>query len=166
MPKTLYLVRHAKSSWKNAGLTDEERPLNKRGKHDAPLMGNLLRQKSEMPDVIISSPAKRALSTAKLFASELGYAKENIVVKEELYMADVSDFLEIIRNINDSAESIMLFGHNPGITYFVNFISGSDIENLPTAGTVKINLDISSWLEAGKIKGKLVFFEYPKKYND
>jgi len=166
MPKTLYLVRHAKSSWKDESLSDAERPLNKRGKHDAPFMGKLLRQRSDLPDVIISSPAKRALSTAKLFAKELGCAKENIVVIEELYMADVSDFLKIIRNINDSAESIMLFSHNPGITYFANFISNSDIENIPTAGTVRINLNISSWIEAEKIKGKLIFFEYPKKYQD
>jgi len=164
MPKTLYLVRHAKSSWKNEGLTDEERPLNKRGKHDAPFMGKQLGQRGEKPDLLISSPAKRALSTAKLFARELGYAKENIVVMEELYMADVSDFIKIIQNINDKAVSIMLFSHNPGITYFANFISGSDIENIPTAGVVRIDLDISSWIDAGKTKGNRVFFEYPKKY--
>jgi phosphohistidine phosphatase len=166
MPKTLYLVRHAKSSWKNESLSDAERPLNKRGKHDAPLMGSILKQRDKTPDVIISSPAKRALSTAKLFAEELGYAKKNIVIMEELYMADVSDFLEIIRNINDSAESIMLFSHNPGITYFANFISGSVIENIPTAGTIRIDLNIKSWMETGKIKGTLIFFEYPKKYQD
>jgi phosphohistidine phosphatase len=164
MPKTLYLVRHAKSNWKNKGLTDEERPLNKRGKHDAPLMGKLLGQRGEKPDLLISSSAKRALSTAKLFAHELGYAKENIVVLEELYMADVNDYLNIIQNINDKAVSIMLFSHNPGITYFVNFISGANIENIPTAGTAGIELNINSWIEAGKIKGKLIFFEYPKKY--
>ncbi len=164
MPKTLYLVRHAKSSWKNEGLTDAERPLNKRGKHDAPLMGKLLGQRGEKPDLLISSPAKRALSTAKLLAHELGYTKENIVVMEELYMADVSDFLKIVQNINDTAVSIMLFSHNPGITYFANFISGSDIENIPTAGVVRIDLDISSWIDADKTKGNRVFFEYPKKY--
>ena len=166
MLKTLYLVRHAKSSWKDESLCDAERPLNKRGKHDAPFMGKLLRQRSDLPDVIISSPAKRALNTSKLFAAELGYAKDNIVVMDELYMADVNDFLKIIQNVNDSANSIMLFSHNPGITYFANFISNSDIENIPTAGTVRIDLNISSWIEAGKIKGTLVFFEYPKKYQD
>ncbi len=166
MLKTLYLVRHAKSSWKDESLCDAERPLNKRGKHDAPFMGKLLKQRGETPDLFLSSPAKRALNTSKLFAAELGYAKDNIVVMDELYMADVNDFLKIIQNVNDSANSIMLFSHNPGITYFANFISNSDIENIPTAGTVRIDLNISSWIEAGKIKGTLVFFEYPKKYQD
>lgn len=163
MPKTLYLVRHGKSSWKNESLTDSERPLNKRGKRDAPFMGKLLRQSSDLPDVIISSPAKRALSTAKLFASELGYTKENIVVIEELYMGDESDFIKIIQNIKDSANSIMLFGHNPGITYFASFISDSNIENIPTAGIVRIDFNIKSWEEIGRTKGSLILFEYPKK---
>jgi len=164
MPKTLYLVRHAKSSWKNEGLTDAERPLNKRGKHDAPFMANHLKQRGEKPDLLISSSAKRTLSTAKLFAAELGYAKENIVVMENLYMAGVNDFLKIIKNINDSSESIMLFSHNPGITDFANFISNSDIENIPTAGTVRIDFDIYKWKEINNTSGKLKFFLFPKMF--
>lgn len=164
MQKTLYLVRHAKSSWKNEGLTDEERPLNKRGKHDAPFMGSLLRQRNEIPELLVSSPAKRALSTAKLYAGELGYSKENIVVIEELYMADVSDFIKIMKDINDSVNRVMLFSHNPGITYFVNYISGSNIDNIPTAGTARIDFKMNSWTETGNVKGTLIFFEYPKNY--
>ncbi len=164
MPKTLYLVRHAKSSWKNEGLSDAERPLNKRGKQDAPFMANHLKQRGEKPDLLISSSAKRTLSTAKLFASELGYAKENIVVMENLYMAGVNDFLKIIKNVNDSAESIMLFSHNPGITDFANFISGSDIENIPTAGAVRIDFDIYKWKEINNTSGKLKFFIFPKMF--
>ena len=163
MPKTLYLVRHAKSSWKHTGLSDSRRPLNKRGKHDAPLMGKTLRNRSEIPQLLISSPAKRALNTAKLFAEEFNFPKEKIKISESLYMAFGVDFYDVIMKCDDGLRSIMLFSHNPGITDFVNMISGSDIENIPTSGTVRIDFDIASWKDIKKTKGEIKFFVSPKK---
>jgi phosphohistidine phosphatase len=162
MPKTLYLVRHAKSSWKNPELSDSERPLNKRGKHDAPLIGRFLKQKNEIPELLVSSTAKRALKTAENFAEEL-HSSKKIVSDESLYMAGIDDFISVIENIEDSINSVMLFSHNPGITDFANYITGSDIENIPTAGTVRIDFSMKSWKDCRKTKGELKFFISPKK---
>ena len=96
MGKTLYLIRHAKSSWKRSSLGDSERPLNKRGKHDAPMMGKILKERGEIPGLIISSPAKRAHSTAKFFAKALNYPENNIIISNELYFADINNYLDLI----------------------------------------------------------------------
>ena len=165
MTKTLYLVRHAKSSWKNPGQADTERPLNKRGKNDAPLMGKTLKYRGEIPQLLISSPAKRALSTAKLFAKEFNYKKEGIKISESLYMASSKDFYNILVMCDNSLKSIMLFSHNPGITDFVNLISGSNIDNIPTAGAVRIDFEISSWDGIKNTKGEIKFFISPKNLN-
>jgi phosphohistidine phosphatase len=162
MPKILYLVRHAKSSWKNPELNDSERPLNKRGKHDAPLVGKLLKQKNEIPELLISSTAKRALKTAEYFAEEF-HINKKIIREESLYMAGINDFISIIENIEDSVNSVMLFGHNPGISDFANYVTGSDIENMSTAGTARIDFNINSWKHCRKTKGELRFFISPKK---
>jgi phosphohistidine phosphatase len=162
--KILYLVRHAKSSWDRATLSDVERPLSKRGKLDAPMMGKLLASKGEPPELIISSHAKRAYSTAKRIAGELDYAKKKIVVNEDLYLADIDDFYDIIEDTPDSINILMLFSHNYGITYFANHISGENIDNIPTCGVVRVDFDTLNWNEIKNTKGKLAFFEYPKKH--
>jgi len=162
--KILYLVRHAKSSWDNPGFDDAGRPLNKRGKSDAPMMGRMLAEKKECPELMVSSHAKRALSTAKRIAKELDYPHKKIAVNEELYMADSGDFYKIIDAVPDSVNKLMLFSHNYGITYFANHIADSNIDNIPTCGIVRVDFKINSWQEIKNTKGKLVFFEYPKKY--
>lgn len=162
--KTLYLVRHAKSSWKHPELSDMERPLNKRGKTDAPFMGKLLKKKKEIPELIMSSHAKRALSTAKRFAKEMDINKKKIIAAENLYMADFEDFAGVISDSEDKNSILMIISHNPGLTSFANFISDSNIDNIPTAGAVRIDLDIDSWKDIKNRKGKLIFFEYPKKH--
>jgi phosphohistidine phosphatase len=164
--RTLLLVRHAKSSWDDPALSDKERPLNKRGKDDAPKMGKLLKKRDFQPDLIVSSPAKRAYSTAKRIAKELDYRKNNIETDEALYMADTEDFISVIKNIDDNINNLMLFSHNYGITYFANFISGSEIDNIPTCGLVRIDFEMESWKQITETKGKLIYFEYPKKYPD
>ncbi len=164
MPKTLYLVRHAKSSWKDESLSDRERPLNKRGKRDAPFIGKYLRQKGEVAEVLISSPAKRTLSTAKLIAGELGLNKNDIVIANELYMAGISEFIKTIQHLIDLHKSVMIFGHNPGITEFANFVSNAGIDNIPTAGTVRIDFNINAWKEIENKKGKMNFFIFPKMF--
>lgn len=164
--RTLFLVRHAKSSWDTPGLNDKERPLNKRGKSDAPKMGKLLKKRNEFPELIISSPAKRAYSTAKRIAKELSYKEKDIIKNKELYMADTEDFYTVIQNTGKNVYKLMLFSHNYGITYFANFISNSDIDNIPTCGLVRIDFDMESWKQISETKGKLIYFEYPKKYPD
>lgn len=164
--RTLYLVRHAKSSWDFPALDDMNRPLNKRGKHDAPKMGRLLKEKGEQPDLLISSPAKRAFSTAKRIAKELGYPAKDIIKDKRLYMADVENFFSVISKAGKKVNKLMLFSHNYGITYFANYISGSNIDNIPTCGVVRIDLDLDSWKNIETQKGKLIYFEYPKKYPD
>ncbi len=164
--KTLYLIRHAKSSWKNPSLKDAERPLNCRGKKDAPNMGRLLEKQKDIPELIISSPAKRALDTAKKIAREVGYPLKKIVIEQKLYMAEQSDFIAVIEKVKKSVNSLMIFSHNFGLTLFANYISGSDIINIPTCGIVRIDFEIEKWKEITKAKGTLIFFEYPKKNSE
>lgn len=161
--KTLYLVRHAKSSWKQPELSDFERPLNKRGKKDAPFMGKILSDKDVNPAMMISSPAKRAATTAKIIASEIDYPGDKIVFDENIYDATGRGLLEIISGIDEKYDSAMLFGHNPGITVLQNNLSDHFIDNIPTSGVVALRFN-SSWSEIKLKSGKFVFFEYPKKY--
>jgi phosphohistidine phosphatase len=160
--KTLYLVRHAKSSWKFPNLDDFDRPLNKRGKRDAPVMGKFLKERKILPDIIISSPAARAKKTAKIIAKALSYPKTDINFKKEIYEASAVGLLKIAAMINDKISSAMLFGHNPGMTYLANMLANVRIDNIPTCGVVCIELDIPSWNKISEDCGKLIFFEYPK----
>jgi phosphohistidine phosphatase len=127
-------------------------------------MGKKLYEQGEKPDLIITSPAKRAFSTARRIAKELDYSVKNIVKDETLYMADTDDFFKVIHSVPDSVKRLMLYAHNYGITYFANHISESQIDNIPTCGVVRIDFDVKSWKEIENKKGKMVFFEYPKKH--
>ncbi len=162
--KTLYLVRHAKSSWEYEELDDFERPLNKRGKRDAPYMSRLLAEKNILPDLMISSPALRAYSTARIFAKNLGYPAEKLITSELLYESRADCYFEIIHSLDDKYNSLMLFSHNPGITFLSNALSDKYIDNIPTTGVVCINLNVDSWDKVEASTGELLFFEYPKKY--
>ena len=163
--KNLLLIRHAKSSWKDDNLPDIERPLNKRGLRDAPFMGKLLKTKHDIkPEMAVSSNAVRAAETAKVFCKETGMPKEKLFFTEELYLADAGEMLKVINAVDDSVSSVMIFGHNPGITNLANILSGEFIENIPTAGTVGLNYTEGSWSILKKGSCTLSFFEYPKKY--
>ncbi len=164
--KTLYLTRHAKSSWKEQDLDDFDRPLNPRGKRDAPFMGQLLKKKNILPDLLISSPAVRAYTTARTIASEIGYPPEKIITDENIYEGSSSELLEVINSIEEEYESAMVFGHNPGFTMLSNYLSGKDILNIPTCGIVKIKFDKEKWSDIEVGTGELIWFEYPKKYFD
>ena len=162
--KKLYLVRHAKSSWKQPELSDFERPLNKRGKRDAPFMGNILNEKGIMPDLIISSPAVRAYTTARIIAEEIGYPPEKIETNEDIYEASAGEILDIINGIEDHNNTVMIFGHNPGFTSLSNYLSGKFIDNIPTCGISIIEFDVDKWEDVVLNGGKLISFEFPKKY--
>jgi phosphohistidine phosphatase len=161
--KTIYLVRHAKSFWGDQSTPDFDRPLNKRGKRDAPLMGEILNDKKVKPDLIISSPAKRAKKTAIAIAIELNYPEKKIVFKEELYEATINTILSILQKLDERHNTIMIFGHNPGLTLLNNHISNHYIDNIPTCGVVTLETD-NKWNEIDKNSCQLLFFEYPKMY--
>lgn len=157
-------MRHAKSSWEEEGLRDRERPLNKRGKRDAPAMGILLRGRKFQIDCIVSSPAVRALSTAEAVADELQYEKGNIVQEARLYEASASHMLMVVHSWDNRLNTVLMVGHNPGLTHFVNQLTGMGVDNVPTAGIVTVKYPIEQWCDVGEVKGQIHSFEYPKKY--
>ncbi|MCX7798288.1 MAG: histidine phosphatase family protein [Melioribacter sp.] len=162
--KNLFLVRHAKSSWEDPSLSDVERPLNKRGKRDAPFMGNLLKSKGFLIEAVYTSNAKRALMTAESFLKELNLDKNKLIVDENIYEAGIKELNNVVNNILEKFNSVILVGHNPGLTAFANFLGDKYIDNIPTCGIVGIEFQVKSWKEIERGKGKTFLFEYPKKY--
>lgn len=163
--KTLYLIRHAKSSWKDAAtLSDAQRPLNERGKRDAPFMGKVLHQKRFMPDLWLSSPAVRALKTARIIAEQTGADKDRIVLRPEIYEASPYGILSIVQGLDDAAQSAVLFGHNPAFTEVVNWYADSPLLNLPTCGIAAIEFPIQHWNQATYDNGRLLWVDIPKNY--
>lgn len=159
--RKLILLRHAKSSWKDASLVDFDRPLSKRGKYDAPLMAYKLFTSKIKIELIISSPAKRTSETAKIFAKILGYESE-IIFNEKLYEASYKEILGIINLVDDKYQNILLVCHNPGITNLVNYISDYFIENISTSAIVGLSTN-SSWKNINENGCSFLFYDYPKK---
>ena len=162
--KTLYLVRHAKSSWKYPNLDDFERPLNKRGRKSAPFMGSILKKLKVSPDLILSSPANRAAMTARIIADKIGYPLEKIRYSESMYEFSANALIDVIEHLDDVANKAMLVGHNPALTDLANYIGDKPISNIPTSGVFCADLDIPSWAKISDHCGKLKFFEFPKKH--
>ncbi len=159
--KTLYIIRHAKSSWKDMSLDDCDRPLNKRGKRDAPVMGKRLKKKNVVPDIIISSPALRAKTTAQFIAKEVGYNKD-IEFKEEIYESNIHILDNILKNIDDRNSITFLFGHNPDLNMLAEEYVDFD-ENIVTCGILKIEFDCDKWQDISHKNAKMISFDYPKK---
>ena len=155
--KTLYIARHAKSSWDDMTLSDFERPLNKRGKRDVPFMAQVLKDKGIKPDLILSSPAKRAKKTAQhyheLLSGELRF-------DERIYEASAMSLLYLVQESFETVDKLMIVGHNPGFTALNDMLSDKSIYNIPTAAVVGISFDE----EVAVDNGKQLFFKYPKKY--
>ena len=160
--KTLLLVRHAKSSWDNFSISDEERPLNDRGKKNAPEMAKRLVKKKVMIDAILTSPAKRAKSTAEYFAEEHDLKKSKIKVVPDLYMAGKEAFVKAIRNAPKKADTIALFSHNNGITEFANILSNTRVDDMPTCAVFAVKCPISDWSDFEPGNNEYYFFDYPK----
>lgn len=160
--KRLTLIRHAKSSWKNADLPDFERPLNKRGERDAPMMGRRLAARQVQPDLIVSSPARRAISTAMTIAEEIGFPVDDIVTEQAIYEADVPDLLGVIRALDDAHDEVMLFGHNPGLADLSVYLTAEHLEKLPTCAVMSIDFNIDAWDDVAEGSGARAFFDYPK----
>lgn len=160
--KTLFLIRHAKSSWSDMSLDDFDRPLNKRGKRDAPIMAQWLKDTIGDLDAIISSPAKRAKTTAKHFAAMFDV---KVDYQKSLYHAGQEEILSSVYGANDGDGRVAIFGHNPGFTYFANSFTSDEmyIDNVPTCGIVAIESSVSKWSDFDEQNSKLKFFMYPKK---
>ena len=160
--KTLLLMRHAKSSRDDPSLPDRDRPLNDRGKQDAPRMGKRLAQRNVKPDLLLSSPALRALTTAQFIAEEVGDKRKDIVVDDRLYASSADDLLAVIRALDKKLHCVMLFGHNPEFTDLAHRLS-SEIVHMPTGAVVEFSFDIKAWSDVGEVKPAKVVLDYPKK---
>ena len=164
--KTLTLVRHAKSSWKDSNLSDRERPLNKRGEHDAPIMGQRIVAAGIRPSLILCSPAARAWATAKVLAREIGYPVEFLQRENTLYLASVENILDVLVEQDAEFNNVMIVGHNPGLTSFANYLVPGITNNLPTCGVVSVNFEQEEWNLHDRPAVDLVFHDFPKKHTD
>jgi phosphohistidine phosphatase len=160
--KELLLIRHAKSSWDDPLQNDIDRPLNKRGKKDAPVMAERLLDKKIKIDAFITSPAERALGTCLYFAKAYEVKKKEIIQVNELYNANVENFYKVISEADDSFDSIALFSHNPGITEFANELTDVHVDDMPTCSIFGVRADIEKWNEFTEGEKLFWFFDYPK----
>jgi phosphohistidine phosphatase len=160
--KTLLLVRHAKSSWDDPSMNDIDRPLNDRGKKDAPEMAKRLADKKIKIDALVSSPAKRAKQTCKHFAKEFDLKKKNITIEQRLYEAGPDNFSEVVEDLKNKWDAVAIFSHNPGITYFANSLTETHIDDMPTCSVFAIRIDIDKWKDFKTAKKEFWFFDYPK----
>lgn len=162
--RTLYLTRHAKSSWDDPRTDDFDRPLNARGERDAPFMARAFAERGEPVHRLMSSPAVRAISTARHFAAALGLDQRAISQHKGIYLAPAEMLLHIVNLLGDDTGKVMLFGHNPGFTELVEYLSNDDVGEMPTCATVRIDLDVDSWGDVSAGLGTVVWYDYPKRY--
>jgi phosphohistidine phosphatase len=162
--KTLFIVRHAKSSWDYPAVSDIDRSLKERGIKDAYDMANRILKKTFLPECIMSSPALRALHTSIIFSRVLGFPAEQIVINQDLYISEADNIYSLITATDDSLKSLMIFGHNPGLTELVNYLSELDIDNLPTAGVVMLRFNTDWWKGISKKCHVVEYFDFP--HND
>ena len=160
--KAIYLIRHAKSSWKAPSIKDFDRPLNERGKNDAPKIGTQLNELGFTPDLILCSPAKRTQATAKLICKQTNIDTKHIELTPSIYEASLSVLINLITDLPNQYNEIALIGHNPAITYFYNYLTDDHLSNVPTCGALKIELDITQWNEIIQGMGSQKFYIYPK----
>jgi phosphohistidine phosphatase len=159
--KSLLLIRHAKSSW-DFNVEDFERPLNERGNKNAPEMAKRLLKKDIKIDALVSSPAKRALSTATYFAEEYGKKVKNIIIVPALYNAAAESFYTAIEDLDNDDKTVAIFSHNPGITEFANSLTDTRIDDMPTCAVFALKVDIKKWKDFREAKKEFWFFDYPK----
>ena len=160
--KTLFLIRHAKSSWDTPALPDKDRPLNPVGQRAAPKMGKRLAKRDVKPDLILSSPALRALTTAEIIAKKLDYKRKNIVLDDRLYGGNADNLLALVYGLGDKLHRVMLFGYNPELTELAHRLS-SEITHMPTCAIAQFAFDAKSWSYIGKVKPTKAALDYPKK---
>ncbi len=159
---SIYLVRHANSGWENAQVTDFERTLSAKGRKEAAEMALRLFEKGVRPDLIVSSPAGRALETAEIFAERFDYSPEYIMKKIEIYDGDVEMLAGIVRELPRERQTVIVFGHNPTISHFASWLSGKLLGQMQTCGIVRIDLGKVNWSTIKKDCGKAVWNGHPK----
>lgn len=162
--KTLYLIRHAKSSWSDPGVDDFERTLSSRGQKDAPVMGKILKNNLVKPDCIIASPARRTQETAEIIAEKIDFPLDRIISDVNIYEASTYDLLDIITKLDDKYSCVFLIGHNPALTILANLLTDTQIDNIPTTGVFVIGFDFSHWRKVTEKSGTFILFDYPKNY--
>ncbi len=160
--KRIYFSRHAKSSWADLSLEDIERPLNKRGLRDAPLMADKLALRCDRIDIVISSPAKRTMMTRTFFEQAIPH--QLLMVEPKIYEATRDEVLEVINDLDDTYQSALLFGHNPAFTYLYNHFSEKLLDNLPTSGLFGITSSAETWSAVDTTNSDIDFLIYPKMY--
>lgn len=161
--KQLLIIRHAKSDWGDAQLDDFDRPLNKRGHLTAPEMAARLASKKIIPELLISSPALRAITTAQYFAKALGHQEKDIVKKTAVYESSDATLLKIVNQIENSFNFVAIFGHNPGLTNLAITLADFDVYNIPTCGMVLIEFPFDDWAMISSGTGIVKFYDYPKR---
>ena len=162
MIKNLYLVRHGKAVSDSFHSSDIDRPLKEKGIQETYAMAERMLSKNQIPDLIVSSIAARALHTATIFSRVFELSSSKILIKDNLYLADLFSILDVICKTNDDINSLLLVGHNPGLTDISNFFTGGDIDNIPTSGIVGLTFDINYWPDLLNIRPTESFFDYPK----
>ena len=160
--KQLLIIRHAKSSWDLSVLNDFDRPLNDRGNKDAPIMAKRLLDKKIAINAFVSSTAKRAFATATYFAAAYKQSSKNIIQFPELYHASPVTFYEVINKISDDFKTIAIFSHNPGITSFVNELTTTTVDDMPTCAIFAVTINCNNWADFKTAKKEFCFFDYPK----
>jgi phosphohistidine phosphatase len=160
--KRITLLRHAKAETGDASTADRDRTLNDRGRHDAPVMGRVLRKLGARPSLVLTSPAKRALETAQLICREIDYPREFLQREHDLYLATAGEILGVIARQDSSFKDILVCGHNPGLTDLANQLTRSRIDNIPTCGLVVIEAQVRDWTDLGH--GTLVAFDAPRNH--
>lgn len=160
--KTIYVVRHAKSSWGDLTLSDFERTLNERGHRNAPEMAQRLLDKGIRIDTFVTSTAKRAMQTSAYFIKAYKRPTDELIQKDELYHAPASTYEEVLSSLPDQYESAAIFGHNPGITAFVNSLTPTRIDNMPTCGIFAVEIEADRWADFSSAPKKFLFFDAPK----
>ena len=166
MSKRLILIRHAKSDWGNPSTKDFDRPLNKRGNLNAPEMAQRMVTQNIFPDLIVSSPALRALTTAKYFAKEWGIGEKKIETDKNIYEAGLKTLLGVVNHFDPTYNTIAMFGHNPGFTDFANYLSDVNIYNMPTCSIVMLEFPFDEWNLVSSSTAKVLLFDYPKSGED
>ena len=162
--KILHIVRHGKSSWDFEDISDIDRPLSTRGINNAYLMAKKLAERNVKPDLLISSPANRALYTATIFARVMKLPYDRLHIEDRIYMGYTDDILDLIHKQDDTHNEILIFGHKPAFTSLANHLVSDPIDNIPTAGVVSLTFKTGTWTEISRKRATQDFFDYPKRY--
>lgn len=162
--KTIYLFRHAKSSWSEENINDSDRPLKAKGIRDACHKAGILSSQKTPIDLLITSPAFRALNTSIIVAKQIKYPLDRVVINADMYDKGFKKILEVIENFNNNVSSVILFGHNPDLTELSNYLAEGGIKNIPTSGLVCIEFDSTDWRKLGK--GTVKFTDFSKSGNN